>query len=94
MSRCTLPFIRRIIYADDIQLYSSLPNYSNILPDNTQLCKCSSIIRSWLISNNLLINPSQYALLNISSNSHYFHIDFIEGIPIIPYLSVLNIGVY
>ena len=29
------------IHADNIQLYSFLPNSSNVLPDNSQLCKCA-----------------------------------------------------
>ena len=44
------PDVHYHIYADDIQLYSFLPNSSNVLPDNSQLCKCASTIRSWLLS--------------------------------------------
>ena len=66
------PDVHYHIYADDIQLYSFLPNSSNVLPDNSQLCKCASTIRSWLLSNNLLLNSSKSALLNIPSNYHYF----------------------
>ena len=67
------------IYADDIQLYSFLPNSSNVLPDNSQLCKCASTIRSWLLSNNLLLKSSKSALLNILYNYHYFLPVIIDG---------------
>ena len=79
------------IYADDIQLYSFLPNSSNVLPDNSKLC--ASTIRSWLLSNNLLLNSSKSALLNIPSNCHYFPPVEIDDLPIIPSSYVLNIGV-
>ena len=72
------------IYADDIQLYSFLPNSSNVLPDNSQLCKCASTIRSWLLSNNFLLNSSKSALLNIPSNYHNCPPVIIDGLPIIP----------
>ena len=81
------------LYADDIQLYTFLPNYSNVLPDNSQLCKCASTIRSWLLSNNLLLNSSNSALLNIPSNYHYFPPVIIDGLPIIPSVYVINLGV-
>ena len=81
------------IYADDIQLYSFLPNSSNALPDNSQLCKCASTIRSWLLSNNLLLNSSKSALLNIPSNYHNFPPVIIDGLPIIPSSSVINLGI-
>ena len=85
------PDVHYHIYADDIQLYYFLSNSSNVLPDNSQLCKCASTIRSWLLSNNLLLNSSKPALLNIPSNYHYF--PPIIGIPIIPSSSVINVGV-
>ena len=81
------------IYADDIQLYYFLPNSSNILPDNSQLCKCASTIRSWLLSNNLLLNSSKSALLNIPFNYHYFPPVIIDGLPIIHSSSVINLGI-
>ena len=87
------PDVHYYIYADDIQLYSILPNSSNALPDNSQLCKCASTIRSWLLSNNLLFNSSKSALLNITSNYHYFPPVVIDGLPIIPSSSVINLGV-
>ena len=77
------PDVHSQIYADDIQLYSFLPNSSNVLPDNSQLCKCASTIRSWLLSNNLLLNSSKSALLNIPSNYQYFPPVIIDGLPII-----------
>ena len=40
------PDINYHIYADDIQLYSFLSNPSNLLPDNSQLCKCALTNRS------------------------------------------------
>ena len=46
------PDVNYHIYSDDIQLYSFLPNSSNLLPDNSQLFKCASTNRSWLLSNN------------------------------------------
>ena len=87
------PNVHYHIYADDIQLYFFLPNSSNVLPDNSQLCKWSSTIRSWLLSNNLLLNSSKSALLNIPSNYHYFSPVIIDGLPIIPSSSVINIEV-
>ena len=81
------------IYTDDIQLHSFLFNSSNVLPDNSKLCKCASTIRSWLLSNNLLLNYSKSALLNIPSNYHYFPPVIIDGLPIIPSSSVINLGV-
>ena len=36
------PDVHSNIYADDIQLYSYLPNSSNLLPENSQLYKCTS----------------------------------------------------
>ena len=62
------PDVHYHIYADYIQLYSFLSHYVNILPDNSQLCKCASTIKSWLISNNLLRNSSKSALINMPSN--------------------------
>ena len=78
------PDVHYHIYADDIQLYSFLPNSFNVLPDNSQLCKCTSTIRSWLLINNLLLNSSNSALLNIPSNYHYFPPVIIDDLPIIP----------
>ena len=48
---------------------------------------------SWLLSNNLLLNSSKSALLNIPSNYHYFPPVIIDGLPIIPSSSVINLGV-
>ena len=87
------PDVHYHIYADDIQLYSFLPNSSNVLPDNSQLCKCASTIRSWLLSNNLLLNSSKYALLNIPSNYHYLSTCYHRRSPIIPSSSVINLGI-
>ena len=81
------------IYADEIQLYSFLSNSSNIIPDNSQLCKCASTFRSWLLSNNLILNSFKSVLLNIPSNYHYCPPVIIDDLPIILTLSVLNIGV-
>ena len=58
------------IYADDIQLYSFL---STSTPENSQLIACASSIKYWLLSNNLLLNTSKTALLNIPTNSSSFH---------------------
>ena len=70
-----------------------LPNSSMVLPDNSQLCKCASTIRSWHLSNNLLHNSSKSSLLNIISNYHYFPLVIIDGLPIITSSSVINLGV-
>ena len=80
------------IYANDIQLYSFLPNSSNVLPDISQLCKCASTLRSWLLSNNLLLNSSKSSL-NIPSYYYYFPPVIIDCLPIIPSSSVINLGV-
>ena len=53
----------------------------------------ASIFKSWLLSNNLLINSSKSALLNIPSNYHYFPPVIIDGLPIIPSSSVINLGI-
>ena len=87
------PDVNYYIYSDDIQLHSFLPNASNVLPDNSHLCKCASTIRSWLLSDNLLLNSSKSALLNITSNYHYFPPVIIDGLPIIPSSSVINLSV-
>ena len=87
------PDVHYHIYTDDIHLYSFLPNSSNVLPDNSQLCKCASTIRSWLLSNNLLLNSSKSALLNIPSTYHYFPPVIIDGLHIIPLSSVINLGI-
>ena len=50
-------------------------------------------IRSWLLSNNLLLNSSKSALVNIPSNYHYFPPVIIDGLPIIPSSSVINLGI-
>ena len=42
-------------------------------PDNSQLIACAFSIKQWLLSNNLLLNASQTALLNIHTNSSSFH---------------------
>ena len=44
-------------------------------------------------TNNILLNSSKFALLNISSNYHYFPPFIIDGFPSIPSSSVLNLGV-
>ena len=87
------PDVHYHIYADDIQLYSFLPKSSNELLDNSQLSKCASTIRSWLLSNNLLLNSSKSALLNIPSNYNYFPLVIIDDLPIIPSSYIINIGV-
>ena len=87
------PDLHYRIYADDIQIYSFLPNSSNVLPDNSQLCKCASTIRSWLLSNNLLLNSSKSALLNIPFNYHYVPPIIIDGLLIIISSFVINLGV-
>ena len=87
------PDVHHHIYSDDIQLYLFLPNSFNVLPHNSQLCKCASTIRSWFLSNNLLLNSLKSALLNIPSNYHYFPPVIINGLPMIPSSSVINLGV-
>ena len=78
------------IYADDIQLYSFL---SVSTPDNSQLIACASSIKYWLLSNNLLLNTSKTALLNIPTNSPSFPSFYLDKILISPSNSVLNLGV-
>ena len=78
------------INADDIQLYSFISNSSNVLPYNSQLCKCASTIRSWLLSNKHLLNSSKSALLNIPINYHYFPPVIIDGLPS---SAIINLGV-
>ena len=78
------------IYADDIQLYSFL---SVSTPDNSQLIACASSITYWLLSNNLLLNTSKTALLNIPTNSPSFPSFYLDKILISPSNSVLKLGV-
>ena len=78
------------IYADDIQLYSFL---SVSTPDNSQLIACASSIKYWLLSNNLLLNTSKTAILNIPTNSPSFPSFYLDKILISPSNSVLNLGV-
>ena len=54
------PDVHYHIYSDDIQLSSLLSNSSYILQYNSQLCKCTSTIRSWLLSNNLLLQNMHF----------------------------------
>ena len=44
-----LPGVHYHIYTDEFHLYSFLSNSSNVLPDKSQLCKCESTIRSWIL---------------------------------------------
>ena len=82
------------IYTGDSQLYSFLFHSSNELPDNSQLCKCSSTIISWLNSNNLLLNSTKSEFLNSPSNYHVSLLFSVPlGHPINPSSSVLNLGV-
>ena len=50
-------------------------------------------IKYWLLSNNLLLNTSKTALLNIPTNSPSFPSFYIDKILISPSNSVLNLGV-
>ena len=63
--------------------YQITHNYVNVL----------STIRSWIISNNLLLNSSKSAILNIPSNYNYFTPVIIDGLPIIPSSSIIHLGV-
>ena len=79
-----------------LMIFNYIPSYPtppNVLPDNSQLCKYASTIRSRLLSNNLLLNSSKSALLNIPYNYHYFTPVIIDGLPIIPSSSVIHLGV-
>ena len=38
------PYVHYHIYADEIQIYTFLPNYYNVLLDNSQVCNCASTI--------------------------------------------------
>ena len=49
--------------------------------------------RIMVLSNNLLLNSSKSALLNIPSNYNYCSPVIIDGLPIIPSSSVINLGV-
>ena len=82
------PSVFYYIYADDIQLYSFL--YTST-PDNYQLIACASSIKYWLLSNNLLLNTSKTALLNIPTNSPSYPSFYLDKILISPSNSVINL---
>ena len=84
------PDVHYHIYADDNQLYSCISNFSNVLSDNSQLCKYASTIRSWHLSNNILLHSSKSATLNITYNYQYRPPVVIESLSIITSYSVLN----
>ena len=67
-------------------------NYENVHTLSDHNYQIKTII-SWILSNNILLNYSKSALLNIPSNYHYFPLVVIDGLPIIPSSPVLNLGV-
>ena len=56
--------INYIIYADDIQLYWTVPTCSNNMTN--ELTLCARNVRKWLILNNIIPNFSKTKLLNIT----------------------------
>ena len=80
----------RLMIFTYIPSYPTPPMYYQITHNYVNI---ASTIRSWLLSNNLLLNSSKSALLNIPYNYHYLPLVIIDGVPIIPPASIINLGV-